>query len=741
MRRLPVLLLFVSPIFAQQLPEEVFIDQNESNSAGYGENLARVTFADKYTYLTNEHHREESALRNMPVVSGDFLETRHQSYAELEFIDGSLMQLGDGTKAEFQAINEVYKNESLSVVKLFKGRVFLHVTDEWYGAENRIFRVDTASGSAYIEVPGIYFVEFEGSRMTLKVYRGFAELSGEQDSSAIQSGEYATIRNMYRPTRARPFNSFHGDRFERWAYERRPAGESVSSKYVDARISRYSRDLDDYGEWRYESDLDNYVWVPYVSTGWRPYWNGYWAPSSSNLTWISYDSFGWITHHYGRWGWNLGLGWYWIPGYRYSPGWVAWTTYNTYVGWCPLGYYDRPYYYSYDRPNVTIINNHHNRWNYVSSTTIIHRTRTYTQRNIAVRGTRRITTRNIHITRDDYQDHRRLASVIRDPKINRSRDRSARPTRKGTLYTGRNQDNSSNRVQIRSRNTGTRAVARHIPERANSRNRRDTKDGSDIFRENTRLRNAQDANTRRYNGQTERQQPTRGVSRSGTSSRGSETKRDPVARPDTQRNSSSRTTGRPQRVTPNRNPPSVERSRGSSTSRSTPRASEPKRDNSSRPTRTSPPKRDNNNGSSSRLNRSSSSRNQSSRSSNYGTSERKSNNYAPNPTPRSQRVTPSSSRSGSSYRSKPKSSSSRPSATRRTQSASRPRSTTPRSSTRTAPRSAPRPSSRASSPPRTSSPRPRATTPSRPRTSKPASTPKRNSSTTRQSTSPTRKRN
>ncbi len=465
---------------AQDLPEEQIIDEYDESSLDNGESVARFTYADQYVYISHEDGEEESAIRNVPVVSGDYLETRQRSYAEIEFIDGSLMQIADRGAVEFQAINEVFQNESLSVIKLHRGSLFLHVTDEWYGADIRIFRIDTLSGSAYIQAPGIYRVDLETNRMKLKVYRGFGELSGADGSVPVYSGEYSTIRNLSRPTSARSFNSFHGDSFERWAYERRPVTDSVSANYVDARISNYSRDLDDYGEWRYSGDLNGHVWVPYVSVGWRPYHRGYWTPVGSALTWISFDPFGWVTHHYGRWGWSLNLGWYWIPGRYYSPAWVAWSSYNSYVGWCPLGYFNRPYYYRDNRPDVVIINNHHQRWNYVSTTTIINRGRAYPERQIAVRGTRRITTRSIHVSRDDLKDSRRITTAIRDPKLNRSRDTSNRVLRGGTLVT--DIDSSPRRVRIKDRDTGTKAVSRHLRGSGSATVSRTTSDGASIFR-------------------------------------------------------------------------------------------------------------------------------------------------------------------------------------------------------------------------------------------------------------------
>ncbi len=469
MRHLSILLIAIGSalsLSAQTLPDETFVDEYDESQYGHGATVARFTFADKYVVLIHDGKAEETAIRNMPVVSGDLLKTKHGSYAEIELIDGSLMQFGDRATVEFQAVNEIYERESLSVIKLYQGSVFLHVTDEWQGAESRVFRIDTSAGSTYIEAPGVYRVDMEGGRMKLKVYRGFAELSGERDSQPVYSGEYATIRNMTRPSQVRPFNSFRSDAFERWAYDRRPAGGvSVSANYVDEKISIYARDLDDYGEWRYHPEYRAHVWAPYVEASWRPYHRGYWLRRGGPLTWISYDPFGWVTHHYGRWSYSLSFGWHWIPGYRYSPAWVAWTTYDSYIGWCPLGYWNRPYYYWRGRPNLTIYNHHDYRWTYVSSTRIVKRSRNYNYERLAHRGPRRISRSAVYVNRDDLSSGSRLSMAVRNTDANRDRAVSYRARRSGSLTAARglatDRSAKATTTRIASRSTGTKAVSRH----------------------------------------------------------------------------------------------------------------------------------------------------------------------------------------------------------------------------------------------------------------------------------------
>ena len=96
--------------------------------------------------------------------------------------------------------------------------------------------------------------------------------------------------------------------------------------------------LADDGDW-YNTPEYGYVWQPYIaykSDKWRPYSDGYWAQTDDGWTWVSYENFGWATYHYGRWTRLKDLGWAWVPGYDWGPGWVSWRTSDDYVGWAPL---------------------------------------------------------------------------------------------------------------------------------------------------------------------------------------------------------------------------------------------------------------------------------------------------------------------------------------------------------------------------------------------------------------------
>ncbi|HEY7725884.1 MAG TPA: DUF6600 domain-containing protein [Anaeromyxobacteraceae bacterium] len=102
-------------------------------------------------------------------------------------------------------------------------------------------------------------------------------------------------------------------------------------------LDTFREGLAPHGEWvtvpRYGQ-----VWRPYdLGADWRPYTRGRWEWTDEGWLWVSDEPFGWATYHYGRWAVEPGLGWFWVPGYRWAPAWVTWRYGPDYVGWAPLG--------------------------------------------------------------------------------------------------------------------------------------------------------------------------------------------------------------------------------------------------------------------------------------------------------------------------------------------------------------------------------------------------------------------
>ncbi len=278
---------------------------------------------------------DEAAPVGMPVVGGDRLRTA-RGRAELLYPDGTSVALDEFTTVEVQ---------SDVLLRLTAGRLRLFVTGT-AAASGAGLQVDTPAGSAFIRAAGEYVVGLLGTpsmtQLEVAVRRGRADLVTEAGSMPLRSGERSTAWATSPPTPPQYFNSARADALDAWATLQRDARLGArSAQYLPPDLRTYSGTFDRYGAWDYDASY-GYVWYPTVATGWRPYYNGYWASVPRyGWTWIGLDRWGWPTHHYGRWGFARSR-WFWIPDRRWGPAWVAWGAAPGYVSWSPLGWDNRP---------------------------------------------------------------------------------------------------------------------------------------------------------------------------------------------------------------------------------------------------------------------------------------------------------------------------------------------------------------------------------------------------------------
>ncbi len=273
---------------------------------------------------------------NHPVTQGDRLWTLAYARAEIEFSDGSLLRMEEGTKIDFVDFGSSSRE---ALLRLWSGSVILRLTTE----QGSHLRVDTPAGSIYPASPGVFRIDVydDGRSAVLSVYEGVAELASEGGSALVRSGQRSLAEPGRRPEPSFEFNTARADEFTSWSDERdRYYAKTTTIQGLPEEVEVYVDDLQDQGTWRVDPQLGS-VWYPQVSAGWYPYSQGYWSFSTFGWTWISSEPWGWAPYHYGRWGYN-NTGWHWIPGAHWGPAWVSWSIGPSYVGWCALGYYDRP---------------------------------------------------------------------------------------------------------------------------------------------------------------------------------------------------------------------------------------------------------------------------------------------------------------------------------------------------------------------------------------------------------------
>ncbi len=279
----------------------------------------------------------EEAYPNSPFLPGDRVWTDARGRAEFQFPDGAILRLDSRGKLDY--LTHDARGEKVAL-KLWSGGLYLRTLGERGGAA---IEIETPAGFVEAFDRGTYRIDVDAGETRLSVYEGAAVLDGEGRRVAVDAGERSYVRRGEEPERPQSFDRREEDEFAAWDRGRQSRETFVDGgrRYLPEELDAYSGELEANGAWRYEASV-GYVWQPYVEVGWRPYTRGRWSWTSYGWTWVPSERWGWAPSHYGRWGQSPLFGWYWIPGRSWGPAWVSWASGGDYVGWCPLGYRDRP---------------------------------------------------------------------------------------------------------------------------------------------------------------------------------------------------------------------------------------------------------------------------------------------------------------------------------------------------------------------------------------------------------------
>ena len=282
----------------------------------------------------------EEAVVNLPFLPGDRVWTDASGRADFQFPDGTRLRLDSRSKVDYAAHDEG-RDERVSL-RLWSGGIYLHVRG---GRDRADYEVETPGGLVEAQGEGVYRLDVDSGETRLTVYEGEATLDSGHRRVTVGAGMRTYARQGESPERARALEGEENDEFARWDEERdqREARAATSRRYLPDELDAYAPEFERNGTWYNEAEV-GYVWVPQVAVGWRPYTNGRWVWTAYGWTWVPGERWGWAASHYGRWGHSGSRGWYWIPGNTWGPAWVSWATGGGYVGWCPLGRFDRPVY-------------------------------------------------------------------------------------------------------------------------------------------------------------------------------------------------------------------------------------------------------------------------------------------------------------------------------------------------------------------------------------------------------------
>jgi hypothetical protein len=337
------------------------------------------------------------AVANRPMTTGDKLWTDKDSRAELQ-LGSAVIRLNSNTGFSFLNLDD-----DTVQIQLTSGSVNLRVRRL---DRDDVVEIDTPNLAFSVTQPGSYRVEAseDGTYSVVSIHEGGGESTGNGQTYTLHAGQRGTFSGTD-SLNAEVIDIGGRDQFDAWAYNRdRRYDASRSARYVSHDVVGYE-DLDDYGDWRDDSNY-GHVWFPNrVAAGWAPYHEGHWVWISPwGYTWVDDSPWGYAPFHYGRWV-TVGGRWGWVAGpvevrAVYAPALVVFiggggvgVGFGANVGWFPLGpreVYVPSYHVSREYVNRVNISNttvNNVQITNVYNTTIINKTTnvtnvTYANRNV-----------------------------------------------------------------------------------------------------------------------------------------------------------------------------------------------------------------------------------------------------------------------------------------------------------------------------------------------------------------------
>jgi hypothetical protein len=305
----------------------------------------------------------EEALPNIPFLPGDRVWTDATGRVEFQFPDGTVARVDSRSKLDY-AGHEEDRGERI-VLRLWSGSLIVRLRSGEAGQ----FAIETPAGAVELLDRAMVRVDVEGGETRISTYRGEALFDDGRSRVRLAAGERTFARWGGEAAAPESFDVEPEDDFASWddAREAEERQAARSSEYLPAELDPYAGELERNGSWRYEAAV-GYVWTPRVAAGWSPYTSGQWSWTPYGWTWIPYETWGWAPSHYGRWGFSASFGWYWSPASVWGPAWVSWGVGGGYVGWCPLGFRDRPvfpWHGSFNRGHAVPRGRGHGGWNLV----------------------------------------------------------------------------------------------------------------------------------------------------------------------------------------------------------------------------------------------------------------------------------------------------------------------------------------------------------------------------------------
>jgi len=282
------------------------------------------------------------AFVNTPIQQGFKIATDANSFAEVEFENGSTVRLGQSSELDFPSLALAPEGAKINHLTLAQGYATFTVSPE----KGDVYNVAAAGSNFDASSKSMFRLDLDQGSERLEVFKGTVAVQSPYGNESVARNQVFELA-AGGTTPSQITNGITEDAWDRWVDKRQQTtavafnntGPAQGGLSADSSLYGWS-DLSYFGAW---NDLPGVgsCWSPMMGAGWAPYsmgrWN--WYPGMG-YTWISAMPWGWLPFHYGSWIYPASTGWCWLPGgfSSWSPGLVTWYQGPGWVSWAPRTY-------------------------------------------------------------------------------------------------------------------------------------------------------------------------------------------------------------------------------------------------------------------------------------------------------------------------------------------------------------------------------------------------------------------
>jgi hypothetical protein len=309
-RRSGLLLPILTLVFAMSTVSHA---QDASAAAASQARIVRVSYVEGAVVL-DSGHGYESLTMNVPITEHNWLQTRSNGWAEIQFEDGSMIRLAPETIIAFNELDRVSSGGTTTIIDLDQGEAEFKILKH----DGSDFQIAVKNKTITLGHSGFFRVtSTNDDPLEVAVWKGDLSVHDPESGDNIAVNKNETF--VLNPADVAEYALNKGteaDELDEWSKQRDDSlrAYAAANHYTQSPYQYGASDLNYYGQYTDDPEYGS-VWQPNgVGADWDPFSNGYYADSGIGPTWVSSYPWGWMPYRYGRWVFINARGWFWQPG-------------------------------------------------------------------------------------------------------------------------------------------------------------------------------------------------------------------------------------------------------------------------------------------------------------------------------------------------------------------------------------------------------------------------------------------